>query len=124
MAIKLLGGGGSAVWLGHTYHDRVYRPIWRNYPENSSSYPFGPLVAAYRPSLRGYARIPLSSGCSESAFSFRAGGPSRSHASLGLFSHRWFVLCGRLKLVAGRFHPPGTDSTWTTRVSNNSPRLG
>jgi hypothetical protein len=75
-------------------------------------------------SLRGYARIPLSSGCSESAFSFRAGGPSRSHASLGLFSHRWFVLCGRLKLVAGRFHPPGTDSTWTTRVSNNSPRLG
>ncbi len=25
---------------------------------------------------------------------------------LGLFSHRWFVLCGRLKLVAGRFHPP------------------
>ena len=82
MAIKLLGGGGSAVWLGHTYHDRVYRPIWRNYPENSSSYPFGPLVAAYRPSLRGYARIPLSSGCSESAFSFRAGGPSRSHASL------------------------------------------
>ena len=43
---------------------------------------------------------------------------------LGLFSHRWFVLCGRLKLVAGRFHPPGTDSTWTTRVSNNSPRLG
>ena len=36
-------------------------------------------------SLRGYARIPPSSGCSESAFSFRAGGPSRSHASLNQY---------------------------------------